>query len=407
VKTWEARTPTRRLVALGNGSDIPPLHDGPEVVIAHDFMETFGGAERVTAEMAKVFPHAPVFAILGRPWVAREMGVEGRFQSLLPPRTRLLRHYRLLTPGFAPLTDRLRLPPADVLLTSSYAFAHRLRTSNDAPQVCYCHSPLRFAWTMQDDYRAEWTRSRAGEATFDTLAAALRRSDQRSSGRVDRYLTQAEYTAGQIRRFYGRRADVIGAPVDCERFHPSGSPPSDYFLLCGRLIEPYLGAAAVIEAFKRLPDRRLVIVGVGPHEGRLRANAPANVEFRGRVDDGELVHLMQHCLAGLSPSRHDFGLIPIEFQACGRPVLALAEGGALSTVAPGISGEFFAGRTPEAIASALEAFDPASYDSRRIRDHALQWDSRAFRERIRAAVLAVAGGHPVREAHEARELVAA
>jgi glycosyltransferase involved in cell wall biosynthesis len=375
---------------MGHSPDTSPSRDGLQVVIAHDFMETFGGAERVTAEMAKVFPRAPVFAILGRHWVAHEMGVDGRFHSLLPPRSRLLRHYRLLTPGFAPLADRMRLPPADVLLTSSYAFAHRLRTSNGAPQVCFCHSPLRFAWTMTDDYRAEWTRTRAGEATFDTLAAALRRSDRRSSRRVDRYLTQAEYTAEQIRRFYGRRAEVVGAPVDCDQFHPSGSPPGDYFLLCGRLIEPYLGAAPTIEAFRRLPDLRLVIVGVGPHEGRLRSGAPANVEFVGRVDDAELVHLMQHCLAGLSPARHDFGLIPIEIQACGRPVLALGEGGALSTVSPGVSGEFFAERTSEALASALRDFEPASYDSRRIRQHALQWDSPAFRQRIRAAVEEIA-----------------
>lgn len=371
---------------MGHSSDTSPSQDGFEVVIAHDFMETFGGAERVTAEMARVFPRAPVFAILGRPWVAHEMGLDGRFHSLLPARDRLLRHYRLLTPGFAPLADRLLLPPADVLLTSSYAFAHRLRTSNAAPQVCFCHSPLRFAWTMTDDYRAEWTRTRAGEATFDTLAAALRRSDRRSSRRVDRYLTQAEYTAAQILRFYGRRAEVVGAPVDCQHFRPSGSPPGDYFLLCGRLIEPYLGAETAIEAFRRLPDHRLVIAGVGPHEERLRRGAPANVEFVGRVDDAELVHLMQHCLAGLSPARHDFGLIPIEIQACGRPVLALGEGGALSTVAPGISGEFFAERTPEALASALRDLDPASYESRRVREHALQWDSPAFRQRIRAAV---------------------
>jgi glycosyltransferase involved in cell wall biosynthesis len=367
-------------------TDTRRARDGLRVVIAHDFMEAFGGAERVTAEMSKVFPDAPVYALLGRPWVAREMGINGRFHSLLAPRSRLLQHYRRLTPAFAPIADRVLLPEADVLLTSSYAFAHRFRTANDAPQVCFCHSPLRFAWTMTDVYREEWTHSFAGAIAFDMFAAMLRRSDRRSSRRVARYLTQGEYTADQVRRFYGRDAEVIGAPVDCQRFRPSGRPPEDYFLLCGRLIEPYLGGEAAVEAFRRLPDERLIVVGIGPAEDRLRTIAPPNVEFLGRVDDDHLVDLMQHCRAGLSPTVHDFGLIPIEIQACGRPVLALGEGGATTTIAPGLSGEFFAERTPEALAAAIRAFDPDDYDPVRVRTRACQWDSPRFRERLAEVV---------------------
>jgi glycosyltransferase involved in cell wall biosynthesis len=359
-------------------------------VIVHDFLEAFGGAERVTAELAAAFPDAPVYAIMGRRWVAREMGIEDRFVSLLPSRGMLLDRYRLLTPAFPALLDRLRLPTADVLLSSSYAFAHRLRTRNDATHVCYCHSPLRFAWTMTDQYRASWAPGRLRAGAFNALAANLRRADLQAAARVDRYLTQGSYTAGQIKRFYGRDAGAIGAPIDCDLFSPSGRPPDDYYLFCGRLVEPYSRVSALIEAFRRLPDRRLVVAGTGPAEATLRASAPANVSFTGRVDDDEFVSLMQHCLALISPTRHDYGLIPIEAMACGRPVLALGEGGVLETVQVGRTGELFHAPTAEAIATAVAGFDPSAYDPAAIRAHALRWDRRSFRQRFTAEVVAAA-----------------
>jgi glycosyltransferase involved in cell wall biosynthesis len=277
-----------------------------------------------------------------------------------------------------------------VLLTSSYAFAHRVRTENNAPQVCFCHSPLRFAWTMTDRYRSAWAPTPTAGLAFGLMAAAMRRSDRASARHVDLYLTQAEYTADQIRRFYGREAEIIGAPVDCDLFHPSGEPAEDYFLLCGRLTEPYLGAEPVLEAFRDL-DERLVIVGTGPAEAHLRSIAPSNVDFRGRVDDDELVRLLQHCKALISPTRHDFGLLPIEAMATGRPVLALGEGGALATVVPGVSGEFYRDGSAAGIAAALRAFDPEAFDVTKIREHALRWDRRGFRRRLVEAVERVAG----------------
>src|SRR4051794_2987775 len=348
-------------------------------------METFGGAERVTAEMARAFPEAPVVALMGRPWVARQMGVEPRFRSLIAPRPGLLRHYRLLTPAFPLLTDAVRLPDADVVLSSSYAFAHRLRPRGAAARVCYCHSPLRFAWSMTERYRESWAPG-PGSRAFDALAAVMRRSDRRSAQGIDSYLTQSPYVADQIERFYGRSASVIGCPVDTERFHPSGQAPGDYFLLVGRLIEPYFRAPLVLEAFRRLPGHRLVVVGTGPALEDLRAAAPANVEFTGRVSDERLVELMQGCLAGLSPTLHDFGLTPIEIMACGRPMLAYGAGGALHTMVPGETGEVFSESTPEAIADAVRDFDPGRYDSGAIRAHAETWSASAFRERLIAAV---------------------
>ena len=353
-------------------------------------METYGGAERVTAEMARAFPDAPVVAILGRPRVAARMGVADRFATLLPPRPALLRRYRLAAPAFPLLTDWARLPEADVVLSSSYAYAHRLRSRNrGAARVCYCHGPLRFAWSMTEGYREEWASGRASRRLFEAMAAGLRRSDRRSAQEVDRYLTQSPFTAEQIARFYGREAEVIGAPVDTDLFTPGGSP-GEHFLLCGRLIEPYKRAEVAIEAFRALPGRRLVVAGDGPARARLERTAPPGVEFVGHLEDADLVAAMRSCAAALFPSRDDFGLIPVEVMACGRPVLAFAGGGARHTVAPGVTGELFEAQTPEAVAEAVRAFDPGAYDPAAIRAHAEGWSAARFRERLVAAVLSAA-----------------
>jgi glycosyltransferase involved in cell wall biosynthesis len=363
---------------------------GTRVVIAHDFMEAYGGAERISAEIALAFPKAPVFALLGRRSVARRMGVSERFTSLLPARDRLLDNYRLLAPLFPLLADHLRLPEADVVLSSSYGFAHRLRARGGAPRVCYTYSPLRFAWSMSDEYRAQWARGPLSAAAFRLLAGLMRASDRRSAEGVDRYLTQAEFVADQVRESYGREAEIIGAPVDCELFYPTDQAPDDYFLFCGRLVEPYKKVTALVEAFNGL-DERLIVAGDGPERARLESIAGPRVEFVGELGDAELVALMQSCRAAVFPSRDDFGLIPVEVMACGRPVLAHAGGGALTTVDPGVTGELFEGQSAEAIADAVTRFEPASYDSRRIRERALNWDRRRFRDRLREIVDEVAG----------------
>lgn len=359
----------------------------PSVVITHDFMETYGGAERVTEEFARVFPDAPIVALLGRRSVACRMGVEQRFRSVLPRRERLFRGYRGLTPLLPAVADRVRLPEADVLLSSSYGFAHRMPPPKGAVHVSYCHSPLRFAWSMTDAYGRHLARGRLAEAAFRAFAAAMRESDRRSVRRVDSFLTQSSFTAEQIRSFYGRPAEVIGAPVDCSKFTPSQDPPGDWFLLSGRLVEPYKRSALAIEAFRRA-GLKLIVAGDGPALPELKRSAPPNVEFVGQLEDDELIGLMQRCAAAVFPSRDDFGLIPIEVNACGRPVIAFAGGGALHTVQDGETGTFFSDASPDGLAGAVKAFDPSAFDPRRVRAHALNWDSERFRERVRSAVAA-------------------
>jgi glycosyltransferase involved in cell wall biosynthesis len=359
----------------------------PRVVITHDFMETYGGAERLTQEMAETFPDAPVVALLARDAVVERMGLQGRVRAIGPPWEKLFEHYRLLAPVWGPVADLIRLPPADVVLSSSYAYAHRMRPREAAPVVCYCHSPLRFAWSMTEDYRSRWAPGGLRGRTFELLAASTRATDRRAARRIVSYLTSSEYVAEQVRGFYSRNVEVVGVPIDTDGFVPAPRPdePDDYFLLVARLLEPYKRVGIAVEAFRRL-GRRLLIAGDGPAMAELRAIAPANVELLGYQDDASLVPLMQRCQAAIFPSRDDFGLVPLEVMACGRPVLAYGQGGALHTVVAGTTGEFIHEQTADAIVAAVEQFDVSRYDSAAIRRHALQWSRARFRERIVEAV---------------------
>ena len=358
----------------------------PKVTIIHDFVETYGGAERIIAAAAAVLPDAPFWAIAGRRSVGERMGVGDRFHTVLPESEAFLRHYRALAPAYPVLARLRRLPSADVLLSSSYAFAHHFRTANDAPHVCYCYSPLRFAWSMTDEYAGRWTSGRLTGRAFDLFAGAMRSADRRAASRVTHYVAESEYVADQLERAYGRRPEVIYPPVDCDLFRPPPDPGhEDYYLFAGRLVEPYKRPGIVIEAFRSF-GRRLVIAGDGPAYRELKAAAPANVEFVGHVGDDELVPLMQRCAATVFPSVDDFGLIPVEVMACGRPVLAFAGGGALETVVAGETGEFFGAQTAPALLEALEAFDPGAYDPAAIRAHAERWRVARFQEEILGAI---------------------
>ncbi len=357
----------------------------PRVIIAHDNLWWYGGAERIAATIAAAFPEAPFWTILGRWDVAERMGIAARTRMLLPESRPVLAAYRALTPFYPALLHVRRLPAADVLLTSSFAFANRFRTRNDAPQVCYCYSPLRFAWSMTSQYGTELRGGRASSLAVRALAGAMRPLDRRAAARVSRYVAESRYVAAQVRQFYGRDSAVVYPPVDCELFRPGEGGHDGYFLFCGRLIEPYKRPGIVVDAFRDLPHR-LLVAGDGPALPELRRRATPNVEFLGQLGDAALVHAMQRAAAVVFPSVDDFGLIPVEAMACGRPVLAYRAGGALETVAEGTTGAFFDVQTPQSLAAAIRGFDPDAYDTGAIRRHALRWRRERFIEEIRAVV---------------------
>lgn len=364
------------------------------VAVVHDFYEAFGGAERVTAEIAAAFPDAEIYAILGRRSVAERMGVADRIHTMLPEKSRLLEHYRMLAPMYPGLVRRTRLPAADVVVSSSYAYALAARTTNDAPHLCYCHSPIRHLWSSPGTYTHHFRGGRLTHLAFTGYTAAGRAADRRAASRVRAFLTPSPHSAELIARSYGRQAEVLAPPINCELFRPTLAPPRGYFLFAGRLVDTYKRASVVIDAFSRMPERRLVVAGDGPDRAWLEARAGENVEFVGALGDDALVEVMQGCEAAVFPSCDDFGLIPLEVNACGRPVIALRAGGALHTVAEGVSGTYFEAATVEDVVAAVSDHDRVRYDPIAIRRHALRWSASDFRDRIRNAAVQIAGERP-------------
>jgi glycosyltransferase involved in cell wall biosynthesis len=354
------------------------------VQVTHDFFEAFGGAERVTAEIAAAFPDAEVTAILGRESVAKRMGIDGRVRTLLPSHRPLLAHYRALAPTYPALVRRSQLPAADIVIASSYAYAHGFRTRNNAPVLCYCHSPFRHLWSQPETYARRYRRASV-RALYNCYVAAARRVDRAMASSVTHFLTQSPFTAKIIRDAYGRDATLLPPPIDCNLFQPAPTPTKGYFLFVGRLVERYKKPSLVIEAFRRMPDQRLLVAGDGPALGWLREAATPNVEFLGCLGDGELATVMQNCEAAIFPSIDDFGLVPLEVNACGRPVIAMRAGGSAYTVQPGVTGEFLREQSAEAIVDAVRAYRGQRYHSETIRGHALRWDRLKFHRAIRLA----------------------
>jgi glycosyltransferase involved in cell wall biosynthesis len=269
----------------------------------------------------------------------------------------------------------------DLVVSSSSAWAHWIQVNHpQATHVCHCHSPFRYAWSH---YHELIGRSPARALALGPLMALVRRLDRRASQRVDQYVANSEVTRQRIKRYYGRESIVILPPVDLDRFAVS-EQVDDYFLVVSALV-PYKRVGIVVEAFTRL-GLPLVVVGDGPERGALQAMAGPTVQLRGSLSDLEIARLYSRCRALIFPSHEDYGIVPLEAMASGRPVLAYGAGGALETVRDGVTGRFFAEQTADALAEGITSLQPDAFDPAAIRRHAEMFGVPAYKERFRATV---------------------
>lgn len=332
-------------------------------VVAHDFAFSLGGAERVSALLAQgVLDHAPLVTLGGHPPVFEDLGVPRA--QVLHPHLFTERHYRHLSLAM-PLLCQMHPPIEGNLLASSYAFAHHLRATGKT--VVYCHSPLRQIWSGSQMYLAHLPAvARPGA---ERAARLLQRVDRRAALRAASYVANSRVVAERIERFYGITPSAVLHPPYDERFSPGEAERGEHYVWVGRIVEPYKRLEPLIEAF-RGTRRRLLVVGDGRDADRLRASAPANVEFVGSRGTDELVDYYRTARAVVFPSEDDFGLVPVEAMACGTPVVALGRGGAAETVLDGETGVLFPEPTPEAIRRAVDAFERQQWDHDRIVTHA-------------------------------------
>jgi glycosyltransferase involved in cell wall biosynthesis len=388
-----------------------------KVALVHDWLTGYRGGERVLHHLAQRFPEADLFTLFHTPGSVTPQ-IEDRqiTTSVLDRLPGTANHYRKLLPLYPWAIGRFDFTGYDLVLSTSHAVAKSIRVPPDVPHLDYCFTPMRYIWDQVDAYLghgpARW---------FATPAVhALRRFDVRTSGpsSVSRFVAISNEVADRIRRHYGREANVVAPPVDLSWIEPAQEPAEDFYLHVAGFV-PYKRDSLVVETFRRM-KRRLIVVGDGPGRAALERRATPNIEFKGRVDDTTLASLYRRTRALIQPQCEDFGLVAVEVQAAGRPVIAFGEGGARDTVRPlfdrsieerdrshgspidaphhipssGVdpTGIFFHQATTESLAIAIERFEKAEtrFDAKQIRRWAERFSpsrfDRAFDREIDAVI---------------------
>jgi glycosyltransferase involved in cell wall biosynthesis len=363
------------------------------VAIVHEWLVTFAGSERVLEQILTVFPDADLFAVCDfMPAEERRFLGGRRVRTTLVQRLPLARsRYRAWLPVMPFAIEQLDLTGYDLVISSSHAVAKGVITGPDQLHVCVCYSPLRYAWDLQGQYLAQaglgWG-PRGLAARW--LLKRLRDWDVRSSHAVDRFVAISEFVRRRIRKAYRRDADVAYPPVDVHRFTPAGAR-DDYYVTASRLV-PYKCIDLIVEAFRELPGRRLVVIGDGPQMARVRARAGANVTLLGHQPFDELLRWLRGARAYLFAAIEDFGIAPLEAQAVGTPVIAFNGGALPETIRGEESGEptgvLFDEQTPSGIRAGVARFEAveAAISAEACRRNAMRFAPEVFRARFSSLV---------------------
>ena len=367
------------------------------VAVVHDWLDTWGGGENVLAEILRAYPQADLFTLVDffSDDTRRRLGGKHARTSFLQRVPGARRHFRALLPLFPRAIEGLDLRAYDLVLSSSHAVAKGVRTTAQQLHVCYCHTPMRYAWDLREEYLGPRGLSTGWRgAIVHRVLDRLREWDRASSGRVDRFIANSAFVRDRIMRSYARDATVIHPPVDTEFFMPATTAKADpgYYFTASRHV-PYKRIDLIVAAFKTLPSRRLVVAGAGPETDRIRAAAGPNVEVVGEVPRPQLRALLQNAQAFIFAAEEDFGILPVEAQACGTPVIALRRGGTLETVrdldgVDAATGVFFDEQSVTAIAAAVTRFESvqSSIGTAACRANALEFSTPRFHEHYRTYV---------------------
>jgi glycosyltransferase involved in cell wall biosynthesis len=334
---------------------------GRRVVLVHDWLTGMRGGEKVLESLCRLFPEADLLTLVHDRGSVSPLIERRRIRtSVIQRLPRPARYYRHYLPLFPMAIEGFDLDDVDLVVSTSHCAAKAVVPPGRAVHVCYCHSPMRYAWDQFPQYfgeaRVGWLANRVARPVL----AGLARWDRATAGRVDRFVANSRYVAGRIARYYNRQASVLHPPVDTQFFTPCGSPPEPYVLVVSALV-PYKRIETAIAAAAHI-GAPLRIVGTGPDLARLRALAGPTVQFLGSLDAETLREQYRHARALLMPGEEDFGIAPVEAMACGRPVVALNRGGARETVVPDVTGLLVDDDSPRAFADALDALADVALD---------------------------------------------
>lgn len=343
------------------------LPSDTKIAIIHEWLVTFGGSELVLRELLRLFPKARVFTLFDtmRGSDREFLGLGATAPSFLNRIPGASSRHRSFLPLFPAAVRSLDVSGFDLVISNSHAVAKNVCAHRAQLHLSYCLSPMRYAWDLREQYLTEAGLSRGVRGVAArALLESLRRWDSRCTSGVDSFATLSHFVADRIQRAYGREAHVVYPPVDTNFFTPDAVGTSgEYYVTASRFV-PYKRVDLIARAFSQMPDRKLIVIGDGPDAAKVRAAAGSNVTLVGHVERARLRDLLRRARAFVFAAEEDFGIAPVEAQACGIPVIAYGRGGATETVRglhhPAPTGVHFAEQTTEAIVRAVDAFECAS-----------------------------------------------
>ncbi|MBS0615257.1 MAG: glycosyltransferase [Verrucomicrobia bacterium] len=354
-----------------------------KTAIVHDWLTSLGGAEKVLQAMAQVLP-SPIYTLVKNPktveiLLGQNAMVSTSFIQNIPLSRKIYRH---LLPLFPYAIEQFDLREYDLILSSSHAVAKGVLTHAEQLHICYCHSPMRYAWDLHHQYMQGLGHVSGFLAKH--FLHRIRQWDVASVPRVDHFIANSHHVARRIQRNYGRESIVLYPPVATHLFNAE-TKKEGFYLTVSRLV-PYKRIDLIAQAFSMTPHRRLVIIGDGPEMGKIKKISAPNIEILGHISDEEMRQYMQKAKAFVFAAEEDFGIVPVEAQAAGTPVIAFGKGGALETVVDGVTGVFFDEQTPPSMNEAVNQFEKMEFDPKAIQLHAQQFGEQRFKSQLQQII---------------------
>jgi glycosyltransferase involved in cell wall biosynthesis len=361
-----------------------------KVALVHDWLTGMRGGEKCLEILCELFPQATVYTLLHKKGsvsdIISRMKIEASFIQKLPFSST---HYQKYLPLFPTAIEQFDLRGYDLVISSSHCVAKGVITRPETCHICYCYTPMRYAWEMYHAYFSGNNISPLVRWSVPFFMNYLRTWDEQSADRVDYFVAISENVRRRIRKHYRRDAEVIYPPVDTDYFELSAGQ-GEYYLVTSALV-PYKRVDLAVAAFNKL-GRPLLVIGEGPEKKKLMKMARGNVRFMGWQTRQRLKEYYQNCRALIFPGEEDFGIVPVEAQACGKPVIAFGRGGVTESVngvypgkdaVPSTTGVFSYLQTIEALIEAVNYSDSVHFEPEVIRQHALRFDQKVFRQRIK------------------------
>lgn len=358
-----------------------------KVAIIHEWFTTLGGSEFVVQNIYSLFPDADVFALVAEPETLRKLGfnlakVHTSFIQKLPFG---VKKYKSYLPLFPLAVEQFDLRKYDLIISSSHAVAKGVLTNSNQIHICYCHSPIRYAWDLYHQYLNESGLDKGLKGVIAKFFLhKIRNWDIISTNRVDYFISNSDFIGRRIKKLYGRESKTINPGIAVNNFTLK-SEKEDYYFTCSRFV-PYKKINLIVEAFNDMPDKKLIVIGDGPDFKKVKDMAKSNTVLMGFQPFSVLKDYMSRAKAFVFAAEEDFGMVPVEAQACGTPVIAFKKGGLVETVVDNVTGVFFPYQTAESLKEAVIKFEGISFDATVIRSHSLKFSIERFNTEFSAFV---------------------